>query len=374
MPDSNPWLTSPFAQAYFASTPNSSFASLRDGSPTSGGNNAPGGNTATDVAPVGNTNTAAGNNSGAMAPASTAAPGTQTYGGNNAVGTLPPAVLSPSRGVSAYPRNTMLGATSFMQTPYNENYFGGGAQQLTHGFMRDPMGPLTNNGSSPSPTGFMPRGVTSFAAGGMVTPTGGAVRPGSSVPEDEPQMGADAPMPMQGAQIDQEAKQMAQQNPQVMQHVMQLVTAAIRDGTITPDKLNLMVQLAKAAVANPNAYAQIRQFAIKNGLGTEQDIPQQYDPGLLYVLITIGNAMQNGGAAQLNPNTQGGSAPAGGNIKAGLLPEYEDGGMTGGKKHIALVHPNEYVVPADVVLYHGKKHMDKLVEQARTPKDGSSPQ
>ena len=98
-------------------------------------------------------------------------------------------------------------------------------------------------------------------------------------------------------------------------------------------------------------------------------MPPTVDKGMLFTLLLVGKTLQaagNGGP--------GGSAPAQGNIntpqnKGGLLPQYSDGGMTGDKKHLAVMHSEEYVMPRDVVLYHGKKHMDKLVEQARTPKD-----
>lgn len=372
------WGNSPFAQAYFASNPNSIFRGVPAG--TSTGNNAP--YSPPTGAPVGPTTMPS-----TPAPGGNNAPGTTLTSagastnipppmamGNNADGVVPNGLLSGIGVDSAsIPHGYGIGLGGNF---YNDPSQGpGGTYSTPFGGSRT--GQTDNN--TGNQVGMMRRSVTSFAAGGMVTSTGGAIRPGMPMQgqpaEDEPVLGADAPTPMSGTQIDQEARQMAQRNPQAMQHVMQLVTAAIQEGIITPDKLNLMVQLAKAAIANPNAYAQIRQFAIKNGLGNETEIPQRYDPGLLYVLITIGNAMQNGGAQTINGMGPGnpGQQNTSGQPKGGLLPEYEEGGMTGKDKHLAMVHGNEYIMPADVTLYHGKKHFDKLVEQARTPKDDASP-
>ena len=211
--------------------------------------------------------------------------------------------------------------------------------------------------------------IVSFAAGGMMTAAGTAVRPGaamnSAIPADEPMLGADAPAPMNGAQIDQEAKKFAMSHPDVMQKVQGVLVTAMQSGELTHDELNLAVQLAKAAIANPASYPQVRKFAIENGLGTEADFPQEMDRGLLFTLLVAGKALQAGGQGTTQTNAMEGQK------SAGLVPEYGDGGMTGDKKHLAMVHPREYVIPEDTLLYHGKKHFDKLVEQARTPKDAN---
>lgn len=218
---------------------------------------------------------------------------------------------------------------------------------------------------------LMHRGVASFEAGGMMSAQGTAIRPGAPMQGaqtlDEPQMGADQPMPMDGGQIEQEAQNFVKSNPQVVQKLQAVLVHAMQSGDLTSDELNLVIQLAKAALANPASYPQVRAFAIKNGLGSEADIPQELDRGLLFTLIVAGKAMQAAGGGQAAMQ----NAQAQGQPKAGLLPEYSQGGMTGDKKHLAELHPDEYVVPKDVVMYHGKKHMDKLVEQARAPKDAN---
>lgn len=210
--------------------------------------------------------------------------------------------------------------------------------------------------------------VPSFAAGGMLR-NGGPLRPGQkmdAVPADEPALGADSAVPMDSAQIDQEARNFAKANPEAMQKIQAVLTQAMQSGELTPDELNLAVQLAKAALANPASYPQIRQFAIQNGLGTEADLPQEVDRGLLFVLLVAGSAMQAPGSASATP---AGDAIEG-KKPAGLVPQYEDGGMT--KGGLAQLHGEEYVATKEAVLYHGKKTYDKLEEQARTPKDAGS--
>lgn len=214
---------------------------------------------------------------------------------------------------------------------------------------------------------FMSSQPVSFAAGGMMTAQGGAIRPGAGM-QEQTQLGATDPAPqLNPQQIDQEADRFVQSHPQEAQKVQAIVAQAIQSGEMTANELNMAVQLAKTALANPASYPQIRQFAIQNGLGTEQDIPQQLDKGLLYVLIVAGKSASAVGPQGNALNGQG-PAPT---MESGVLPEYKDGGMTGDRPHLAKVHPREYVIPEDALIYHGKKHFDKLVEQARTPPDAN---
>lgn len=225
-----------------------------------------------------------------------------------------------------------------------------------------------------------PAGMTappSFAAGGMMSAQGQPIRPGAGMQPEMPQgpmLGADQPAALTEAQIAQETDRYVRTSPEAVERVQSVVAYAMQSGQLTPDELNMAVQLAKAALANPASYPQIRKFAIENGLGTEQDLPPQMDKGLLLTLIFIGKAMQPSGQ---QPAGQSQGAPQGGNVMQGnppgngLLPEYKKGGTTGAKKHIAVMHENEYVIPADALLYHGKKTFDKLIEAARAPADGN---
>lgn len=211
--------------------------------------------------------------------------------------------------------------------------------------------------------------IPSFAAGGMMSPQGAPVRPGDVMQPSYPDqnaIGADAPVPLEVGQIDAEASTMIKANPQVVQQVQNLVAYAIESGELTQEELNMAVQLAKTALANPASYPQVRQFAIQNGLGTEADIPQEIDKGMLFALISVGKAMQNGAPTAQAPQTPSSPAPM---QQAGIIPEYRDGGMTGDKPHIAKVHAREYIMPEKALLYHGKKHFDKLVEQANEVPD-----
>lgn len=232
------------------------------------------------------------------------------------------------------------------------------------------------NMNAPTQQGFMGNNMPSFAAGGMMSQGGAPIRPGQPIPrQGEPQLGAAPSEPMAPQQIEQEAQRFMQSQPQQVQQIQAAITAAMQTGELTPDELNQAVQLAKVALANPNSYPQVRSFAIQNGLGTEADIPEQMDQGLLYALLVAGKAMQSAGnnGMPAQGNAVMGQPPAPTEQKAGLLPSYAEGGMTGDRPHIAQVHADEYVVPREALMYHGKKHFDKLVEQARNP-DGNKQQ
>lgn len=228
--------------------------------------------------------------------------------------------------------------------------------------------------SGPAPTPYVvptkPK-PTSFYDGGMMSEQGAAIRPDAVMQPEAPggvPIGADAPPPLELGQIDAEASKMLQANPQLIQHVQETVSYAIQSGQLTPEEMNMAVQLAKTALSNPASYPQIRQFAIQNGLGTEADLPQEIDKGMLFALISVGKAMQSGAPTGQAQQSAGSPAPA---QQAGIIPEYKEGGMTGDKPHIAKVHAREYIVPEKALLYHGKKTFDRLVEQANeVPDDG----
>lgn len=320
-----------------------------------------------------------------------AGPSDNAAGSNNAGGLFPgPTTATPNRpSFAAYSGNSngLLGPMV--------NAIGAYSQRVPGGFsISGGDQGANNNGTS------MGSAPVSFAAGGMMTEQGTAVRPGAMMPpsagtgrtlpsarfkvdaqppaygsappmpsgmQDQPALGAASPAPMNPAQIEQEAQRFVQQHPEEAQKVQGVIATAIQNGELTPQELNTAVQLAKTALANPSAYPQIRQFAIQNGLGTEQDIPEQMDQGLLYVLLVAGKSAQ---AAGPTGNAMSGQGPAP-TMESNVLPEYKNGGMTGDTPHLAKVHPREYVIPEDTLIYHGKKHFDKLVEQARTPPDAA---
>lgn len=318
-------------------------------------------------------------------------PSNNVAGSNNAGGMMSTPAGIPSVGNPNFGRQPGLGGSQQASMPNGGSY----AMALGNNF-RNPMGSSDSTQES-----FMSNTPTSFAAGGMMTAQGTAVRPGEMMGNMTPPAGtgrtlpsarfkvdAQAPMmpsmqrpaePQLGAtpdaeltpqMIDQEASRFVQQNPEEAQKVQALIALAMQTGDLTPQELNTAIQLAKTALANPSSYPQVRQYAIQNGLGTEQDIPQQMDKGLLYVLIVAGKSAQAVGP-QGNAMQGQGPAPT---MENGVLPEYKNGGMTGDTPHLAKVHPREYVIPEDTLIYHGKKHFDKLVEQARTPPDAGGQQ
>lgn len=373
----NPFMSiggnSPQMQAYLERNPNGFFASIfgnqsRPSDPNIGSNNggvAIGSNGNTPTTQVGGPNTDPG-------------------GSNNADG-FSGAMRGPYVSMNRdLPAQQQMPAGSYR---YDNSMVG----QM--GFRRNP----GENHSVAQNTG-MTQQPTSFAAGGMVTEDGGAIRPdqgmgppsagtGRTLPRarfkvepQEPQLGAASAAPVDSNTIDQEAQKFIQQNPQEAQKVQALMAAAIQSGELTSQELNQVVQLAKTALANPSSYPQIRQFAIKNGLGTEEEIPQQLDQGLLYTLIVIGKSMQAIGptgsptqpSAPAGPpvgNAMTGQPPAPA-MENGMLPSYEKGGPTGDTAHLAKVHAREYVIPEKAMLYHGKKFFDAKVREADEAENG----
>lgn len=197
-----------------------------------------------------------------------------------------------------------------------------------------------------------PPSYPSYAVGGMVGAGGNPVPMGQA-----PGAGL-APQTQQSGQIDpkmmeMQINQFANQRPQEMAQIKQAIEQALQSGELTPQELNMAVQLATVAAQNPQMYPNVRQFAIQQGIATEQDLPQQYDQGLVFVLLLAARAAQQ---------TMGG-APAG----AGMtIPSMATGGKVPqsakpGGGVIIEAHEGEYVIPKNVVDMKGKEFFDNLV-------------
>lgn len=198
--------------------------------------------------------------------------------------------------------------------------------------------------SSPSPS------LPSYANGGMVG-AGGA-----PVPMGQPPGAGLAPQGQAGGQVDpkmleMQINQFANQRPQEMAQIKQAIEQALQSGELTPEELNMAVQLATVASQNPQMYPSVRQFAIQQGIATEQDLPQQYDQGLVFVLLLAARAVQQGmGGAPAGTTipsmATGGKVPKSGNPGGGVIIE---------------AHEGEYVIPKNVVDMKGKEFFDNLV-------------
>jgi len=192
-----------------------------------------------------------------------------------------------------------------------------------------------------------------YAQGGQVGP-GGAPMPQAGA---MPQGGAPAgltPQGQQGAPMDPKMLEMQLQkfmreNPQQVEQIKQAVMEAMQTGD------NMAVQLATVALQNPDAYPQVRQFAIQQGLADESELSMEYDQGLIFVLLLAAKSVQ----AETAGAAPGGNYSQGGEINKGSGPTADDVSIR--------VSKGEYVVPAHVVKAKGTDFFDKLIN----PKGGA---
>jgi hypothetical protein len=166
-------------------------------------------------------------------------------------------------------------------------------------------------------------------------------------------------------QLQQEAQKFAQANPQAVQAIREALMEGVQDGDITPQQITMLVQMAVAAAQNPELYPRLRQMAIQQGMADEEDLPMQYDQGIVFSLIVAGAAMQQpGGQGMAAPQVPGAQAPAammkdGGHIAMTRSPT---GDNTGRADDIPIrVSGGEYVIPKHVVERKGTDFFDKLI-------------
>jgi|TARA_R110002167_G_scaffold103452_1_gene267636 hypothetical protein len=216
-------------------------------------------------------------------------------------------------------------------------------------------------GAMPPSMAFQEASNPSYQQGGMVQP-GGPQQVAGLMPQGAPQ---GPPIPMQ--QMEAEMQRMMQNAPQEILNIKIGIEQLLQAGELTTQELNMAVQLATAAAQNPQLYPQLRQFAIQQGLGDEEDIPPEYDQGLVFSIILAGKALQmQGGQPQGGqPMPQSDSQPPQATMRMG--GEVPNSNNTDGSVAINA-HKGEYVIPANVVLAKGTDFFDKMIGKDGTTK------
>lgn len=200
--------------------------------------------------------------------------------------------------------------------------------------------------SSASPSAMAAGGLPAYEEGGMIGPGGAPMPPMGGL--------AQAPTPVPPAEREQLIDQGLAQNPDIMQQIQQALMEGIQTGDITTQELNMIVQLVQVAAQNPDMYPYVRKFAIEQGIATEEDLPQEYDEGVIIALSTVAKSAQQ--------MTQGGQNMMGG----GQMQSLKAGGPVNGKADgpvPIMAHEGEYVIPKNVVQMKGREFFDKLVDQ-----------
>jgi hypothetical protein len=166
---------------------------------------------------------------------------------------------------------------------------------------------------------------------------------------------------MSGQAMEAEVQRIMTEQPEVMAQIQQAIQEAMNSGELTPEELNQVVQLATVAIQDPSTYPQMRAYAIQQGIGTEQDVPPEYDQGLLFALLVAARAMQGGApAAAPTAGLQQPPIPGAPTMKdGGKLPEKSPN-----KSGVIPInaHEGEYVIPKHVVRAKGTDFFDKMLE------------
>jgi hypothetical protein len=284
-----------------------------------------------------------------------------------------------------YPSPNRPGSPGYKPSPIPRDAFGGPGVPFSQGpfIAQDSYGRMTTSGFDPTSGGTYdpgsqlnsPKLPGSFAEGGMVGNEGmripaGAV-PGMPMPGSMPMQAGVSPemqagTPMAPQMLQMQLNQFASQHPQQMAQIRQAIVEEMQTGELTPQELNMIVQLATVAAQNPEMYANVRNFAIQQGIATETDLPAQYDQGLVFVLLLAARAVQQdlGGAPAEAGQPPGSAAPVIPSMAAGgKVPSSSDS-----KPVLIEAHTGEYVIPKHVVDMKGKEFFDSLVEKYKGSK------
>lgn len=213
------------------------------------------------------------------------------------------------------------------------------------------------------PTGGTFVGAAGYADGGQV----------GMAPQGSMQSGGTPGQALPMDQLDGEIGQLMQ-NPQAKAEIQAAIQEEMASGDLTPQELQMMVQLAKAAQMNPQIWPQLRQFVIQQGLAGPEDIPPNFDQGLVAALLIAGQAVQDMPTPQQpgvlpppgmgqGPQMQGPGliqGPGTGTSDSIPAENRANGGQVG-------VSTGEYIIPADVVQKKGVDFFDGIVRKYHQP-------
>lgn len=233
------------------------------------------------------------------------------------------------------------------------------------------MGGMIGAGGMPEQMGGMSEQMAGMAS--APAPMTAGLAPQGQMPQGGMPQGN---MPPQ--MLEMQVNQFATQHPQQVAEIREAIMESMQTGELTQQELNMIVQLATVAAQNPEMYPYVRNFAIQNGVAAEEDLPPQYDQGLVFVLLLAARAIQadiggqnmmQGGtpAMAAGPDITSSQAPS------GAIPSMAKGGMTPDSKKsdgsvLINAHEGEYVIPANVVKMKGKEFFDSLVDKYRDNK------
>jgi len=298
------------------------------------------------------------------------------------------------------------GVASTPITPVTSGSMLGASSQGTGNFLDNTPSPDTLVGATPPPAAFSsaPAGaaatpppvgspqstLNNFATGGLIGgqpqmngpmlsnyATGGMVGqpPAGLAP---PMQGGNMPMaagaqqaPVNPQMFHNQAQDLLNQHPEVKQQIQQAVQQALASGQLTMQEAQMGVQLCQAVINNPALWPQLRAFAIQNGLAGENDIPQQYDQGLVMAILIAAKAVGVGQNGQQSP-AAGAGGPQGRFATGGMIVGPGSGtsdsikGRTDTGESIKVSN-GEYIIPKSVVLAKGTDFFDKMIASYNEP-------
>ena len=219
----------------------------------------------------------------------------------------------------------------------------------------------------------MQQPVYGYADGGMVGP-GGA-------PMDQAPMQAGLAPAEQGGQAftSVDVQQFIQQNPEAVQQMNAAVQEEIQSGSLDPQALATIGEMAMMALSDMTMYPQVRQALIQQGAVEEGDLPADPEAGqfMMFLLAATAQSMDAGGMpAEQMPmaGAQTEQADMQNFADGGYVKPYDsakDGGKvvgpgTGTSDSIPVkVSAGEYIIPAHIVQMKGKEFFDSMLNKYR---------
>ena len=199
-------------------------------------------------------------------------------------------------------------------------------QQMQEGLYSYEMGGMVGPGGAPAPRAIPLQAPQPQMP--MHSMPDGSMMPGASHPGGMGGMGGQGPITSDG-------------DPNVQM-----------DDSDSPEEIRMIHGALTSVLQQPQMYPHIRQTLIQQGLVEAADLPPQFNPQFVQVLVS-----------EMDKAMSGAGQPM------GNMPVMKYGGMVphkgGGKKDKPvpiMAHENEFVIPANVVKAKGTEFFQKLID------------
>lgn len=87
--------------------------------------------------------------------------------------------------------------------------------------------------------------------------------------------------------MDEKILQLLRSNPQAQAAIQQASQKLLSNPKVTPELIDKLINLLAFALQKPDSYREIRAMLLKNGAIDQEDLPEQFDPKIIVMMLAV---------------------------------------------------------------------------------------